>query len=130
MSFDALTSQVQALLNGLWFPSETEAPWTLPTWSLKAIDVSDIRLVLRRDAHAAVTSISLEDLMRQIERRFRGYGEEGKNLIERHRSLITLLQENCDRVQVFRVGEVTVDILVVGEVASDQIILQTQSIET
>ena len=36
----------------------------------------------------------------------------------------------CDRVRVFRVGTVTIDVVIVGETADGYGILQTQSVET
>ena len=125
-----LVTQLKRLIQGLWWPSETEAPWTVPTWTLNDDTAHSIRQALRREANASVTQTSLDDLMAQVNRRCRGYGEEGKAISLQHQVLASFLRDQCDRIQVFRVGEVTVDILIVGETMDGYLILQTQSVET
>lgn len=130
MSKPELAAQVKGLIRGLWFPSETEAPWTVPTWTLTSADATEIRRMLRRAADVAVAEVTLETLIEQVVRRCRGYGDEGTAIARQHQALAKYLHHHCDRVRVFRVGHVTVDILVVGETAEALILLQTQSVET
>jgi hypothetical protein len=130
MSDQDLTRQLKHLIRGLWLPSETEAPWTVPSWTLQDLDPAAMRHALRRDGATPVVEISLDDLMAQIERRCRGYGDEGVAIASQHRALATFLSNQCDRIQVFRIGEVTVDILIIGQTADRLLIVQTQSVET
>lgn len=130
MVLPPLRRQLQAGIQGLWFPSETEAPWTVPTWQLAAVDAAAVRQVLRRDRQTRVTEISIEDLMSQIQRRCQGYGGEGRAITQQHQALFDFLQQIGDRWRVLRVGEVTVDIVVVGETDVGYVALQTQSVET
>ena len=130
MTESELISQLKSHVNGLWLPSETEAPWTVPTWELTTGDEAELLRVLRRAVSTPITEISLEALMTQVQRRCRGYGEEGKQIAQRHRALFESLKTVGDRWRVFRVGEVTVDIVVVGETAAGYVALQTQSVET
>ncbi|RZM82353.1 nuclease A inhibitor family protein [Leptolyngbya iicbica] len=130
MTDTALIAQLKQSIDGLWLPSETEAPWTVPTWELTTGETDELLRVLRRAADTPITEISLPALMAQIERRCRGYGEEGKAIAERHHALFDWLESVGDRWRVFRVGEVTVDVVVVGETAAGYVALQTQSVET
>ena len=125
-----LTAQLKQLTAGLWLPSETEAPWTVPTWTLTTGDAAEIRQVLRRAEDVSVTESSLDELMAQIKQRCRAYGPEGKAIHQQHQTLFDYLQTECDRVRVFRVGTVTIDVVIVGETADGYGILQTQSVET
>ncbi|MGD1931453.1 MAG: nuclease A inhibitor family protein [Leptolyngbyaceae cyanobacterium] len=125
-----LTAQLKQLTAGLWLPSETEAPWTVPTWTLTTGDAAEIRQVLRRAEDVSVTASSLAELMAQVQRRCRAYGSEGQTLHQQHQTLFDYLQGECDRVRVFRVGTVTIDVVIVGETADGYGILQTQSVET
>ncbi|MDB9524991.1 nuclease A inhibitor family protein [Oscillatoria sp. CS-180] len=130
MSIDRLTNRIRTLIQGLWFPSETEAPWTLPTWTLETDRETEIRQRLRRESDAPIRESSVQDLMQQIQRRCRGYGSDGQAIAQQHQTLLELLEKECDRVRVFRIGTITVDILIVSDVASQYIVLQTQSVET
>jgi hypothetical protein len=125
-----LITQLKSLLRGLWLPSETEAPWTMPTWTLESDDATSIRQALRREADAPLAEISLETLIEQVQRRCRGYGDEGKAIAAQHQALAKFLQDHCDRVHVFRVGEVTVDVVIWGKATDEYLVLQTQSVET
>ncbi|MEM1281286.1 MAG: nuclease A inhibitor family protein [Cyanobacteria bacterium P01_H01_bin.152] len=122
--------QLQQHIQGLWFPSETEAPWTVPTWQLSRADAAEIRNVLRREAQTPVTEVALADLTAQVQYRCRGYGAEGVSIAQQHQALFDWLQQTCDRVQVFRVGTVTIDIVVIGITDNHYVALQTQSVET
>ncbi|MEO1095366.1 MAG: nuclease A inhibitor family protein [Cyanobacteria bacterium J06638_28] len=122
--------QISALIRGLWFPSETEAPWTIPTWTLRTTEASDIRRSLHRADGVAIHEITLDDLMNQVDKRCQGYGDEGKAIAQQHHTLARYLKHHCQAVRVFRVGNITVDILLVGETPEDTILLQTQSVET
>ncbi len=130
MSTTELATQLKALIRGLWFPSETEAPWTMPTWSLNSVEASEVRRVLRRAAGVAVSEITLDDLTEQVARRCQGYGDEGQAITQQHRALARCLEHHCDTIRVFRVGHVTIDVLVVGQTDGGHVLLQTQSVET
>jgi hypothetical protein len=68
--------------------------------------------------------------MNQIKRRCQGYGDEGQAIAAQHQALANYLQHHCQPVQVFQVGRITVDILVVGQTNDGYVVLQTQSVET
>lgn len=125
-----LVTQLKSLIRGLWLPSETEAPWTLPSWTLTSADIDSIRQALRREPDTDVTEVALETFVDRIKQRCRGYGDEGKAIAAQHQVLANYLQNHCQQVQVFRVGHVTVDILVIGHTAEGYVVLQTQSVET
>ncbi|MEM6837206.1 MAG: nuclease A inhibitor family protein [Cyanobacteria bacterium P01_C01_bin.120] len=130
MTANQINSELKQRVQGLWLPSETEAPWTVPSWTLQTDNTADLLQVLRRDPETSVTETSLDELMAQIQRQCRGYGAEGNGIAQRHQALFEFLQQIGDRWRVFRVGEVTVDIVVVGETAAGYVALQTQSVET
>lgn len=127
-------AQLNALIRGLWFPSETEAPWTLPTWKLQSMDIGEICRSLRRVPDVAVSQITLEQLLQQVTRRCQGYGDEGIAIAQQHHALANYLNHCCETITVFRVGQVTIDILIVGQVrvedSVEYVLLQTQSVET
>ncbi len=130
MSRSELLIQIKALIHGLWFPSETEAPWTIPTWGLDTVETSAIRRSLRRAGGVAIAEITLADLLVQVDKRCQAYGDEGKAIAQQHHSLARYLQHHCRSVRVFRVGHITIDILLVAETAEGNVLLQTQSVET
>ncbi|NEQ45378.1 MAG: hypothetical protein F6K00_18315 [Leptolyngbya sp. SIOISBB] len=130
MAANQVSSELKRQVQGLWLPSETEAPWTVPTWTLTSSNIPELRQVLWRAPETPVSETSLDELMAQVRQRCHGYGEEGKTIAQRHQELFDFLQQIGDRWRVFRAGEVTVDIVVVGEIDDGYVALQTQSVET
>lgn len=130
MTSTHLNAQLKQYTEGLWLPSETEAPWTVPSWTLSEGDDAEILRVLRRNPQTPIAEISLADLRTQVQRRCQGYGAEGKAIARQHQELFDFLQQQCDRLRVLRVGTVTIDIVIVGATTEGYIALQTQSVET
>jgi len=130
MTAQPLPAQLTQRVQDLWLPSETEAPWTVPSWQLTTGNDAEILQVLRREAPTPVVEISLEALQQQVQQRCRGYGAEGKAIAQQHEALFDFLQERCDRLRVVRVGTAIVDVVIVGTTADGYVALQTQSVET
>lgn len=130
MASPELATQLKALIRGLWFPSETEAPWTLPTWTLASVEPLELRQALRRAADSPVIEITLDTLIEQVAQRCQGYGDEGVAIAQQHQALAQYLNHHCEAVRVFRVGQITIDVLIVGLTLEGHVILQTQSVET
>jgi hypothetical protein len=130
VSITDLKAQLEVLTRELWFPSETEAPWTIAAVLLEGMEEAVLLRSLHRPAGTPIVEMALDDLLHQVAQRCRGYGMEGEAIAQRHRELIQALQEQCSVVKAFRVGEVTVDVIVVGQTEAGAIALQTQSVET
>ncbi|MEM9116402.1 MAG: nuclease A inhibitor family protein [Cyanobacteria bacterium P01_F01_bin.56] len=122
--------QLKRYVDGLWLPSETEAPWTVPTWELATGSETELLRVLRRGSKTPIAEISLDELRAHVQQRCHSYGAAGRSLSQQHQDLFDWLQQTCDRVQVFRVGTVTIDIVVIGIIDNHYVALQTQSVET
>ncbi|MBF2036295.1 MAG: hypothetical protein IGR92_12685 [Leptolyngbyaceae cyanobacterium T60_A2020_046] len=131
MSLPDLIATVTAGIDGLWFPSETDAPWTLLPNAPEPTDGAALRAWLGQPASAPVESLAIADFLAQVERRCRGYGAEGKAIAQRHRDLIAMLRDRCDTLTVWRVGTVTLDVVIIGTLETgDRVALGTQSVET
>ena len=127
---DEVASQLKKHIRELWFPSETEAPWKLPTWEIENSVPPELLQVLHRVPQTPIITSSWTDLMARVQQRCQGYGAEGHKVMQQHQALFEFLHQACNRIQVFRVGTVTVDIVVVGEIDDGYVALQTQSVET
>ena len=94
------------------------------------METSELRRVLRRAGDIAVSEVTLDELIEQVAHRCQGYGDEGEAIAQQHRALAKYLKHHCDTIRVFRVGNVTIDVLVVGQTPEGHVLLQTQSVET
>ncbi|MGD1907796.1 MAG: nuclease A inhibitor family protein [Leptolyngbyaceae cyanobacterium] len=140
MTLADITTQLDCLTQDLCFPSEADTPWQVVVWPESAELTDALLQHLDQPAEASVVSQSLTDLSEQVERRCRGYGAEGKAMVEdrsqrtiaaQHQQLFQYLEDQLSEVQIFRVGEVTVEVVVIGVAETgDWVGVRTQSIET
>lgn len=109
---------IEATIDGLWWMSEADAPWSLQvTETLPEILQDQPKLEL---APFFANAVEVQSW----------YGDEETAQAQKYQTLVELLQQRCSDLAVYRVGEVEVDIYVVGQLESDWIVLQTQAVET
>lgn len=131
MTLDALRDRLDTLLDGLWFPSETEADWAWVSWPDASADVAHLCQHLDLPLTDSATTVTIEDFLALVERRCRSYGSEGKAIAQRHRELLAFCQEHLADIQIVRVGNCTVTVAILGRTDTDEAIaLHTQSVET
>lgn len=108
-----------AAIADLWWVSETDAPWTVEVWSdLTPLTTQTAQTVMPDLFFAA--AIAIQDW----------YCEAEITEAKRYQTLVELLQQHCTNCQVYRVGQVEVEIYVVGQISDHWIVLKTRSVET
>ena len=126
-----LQAQLTEAVAGLTFPSEGEAGWQLAVWSGQLPGAEQLRERLNLDPAAPMTAVTPEEFWRGLERRCRGYGPEGKAMLQRYRQLLDLCQGNLQPFQIWRIGTVTVTVVLLGQGRDGgAIALWTESVET
>ncbi len=134
MSLADITAQLERLTHNLSFPSETDTPWQVMVWpEAPGAEITDaaLRQYLAQPADAPVAPLALGDLTAQVNRRCRGYGAEGEAIAQQHQPLFQYLEAQLSAVQVLRVGQVTVEVVVMGCTETREIVgVRTQSVET
>ena len=109
---DPILKELRAAAKGLLFPSETDAPIEAFAWPGSACppDESVVRANAKIPADAAIEQVTLADLARTIPDECRGAFLPLFGLLAHHLSCTT----------VFKVGEVKIDVYVVGRTADDR----------
>ena len=110
--------EIEATIAGLWWISEADSAWSLQvTETLPEILQDQPKLEL---APFFANAVQVQSW----------YGDEETEQAQKYQALVELLKQNCSDLAAYRVGEVEVDIYVVGQLESDWIVLQTQAVET
>jgi hypothetical protein len=131
MTLDALRDRLNPLLDGLWFPSETEADWAWVAWQDAPADVAHLCQQLDLPLTDPVTTVTAEDFLAQVERRCRSYGAAGNAIAQRYQELVAFCQQHLADMQIVRVGTCTVTVAILGLAdTGEAIALHTQSVET
>lgn len=120
----------QATTDLLW-SSESDYPFEIVSWEL-GIELTPTDLFSNiYDTDLAIESIPLTDLFEPVLTIEDWYEDAELALVNRYTNLLDSINTNLSEVQVFRVGEVEIDIYIIGKTPTGDIIgLKTLSIET
>ncbi len=120
----------QATTDLLW-SSESDYPFEIVSWEL-GIELTPSDLFSNiYDTDLTIESISLTDLFEPVLTIEDWYEQAELDLVDRYTNLLDSINNNLSEVQVFRVGEVEIDIYIIGKTPTGDIIgLKTRSVET
>ncbi len=120
----------QATTDLLW-SSESDYPFEIVSWEL-GIELTPSDLFSNiYDTDLAIKSITLTDLFEPVLTIEDWYEQAELELVDRYTHLLDSINNNLSEVQVFRVGEVEIDIYIIGKTPTGDIVgLKTRSVET
>jgi Nuclease A inhibitor-like protein len=120
----------QATTDLLW-SSESDYPFEIVSWEL-GIELTPSDLFSNiYDTDLEIESITLTDLFEPVLTIEDWYEQVELDLVDRYTNLLDSIDTNLSEVQVFRVGEVEIDIYIIGKTPTGDIVgLKTRSVET
>ncbi len=113
--------------------SETDRPFEVLQWAGQTTPLTPDRVLqwTGKPQDSPVEVRSLDDFFERLMREQDWHSDQERAIAHRFRTLFELLQQHLSNTQVYRIGEIEIDIYIVGETASGNLIaLQTQSVET
>ena len=128
-----LVKVLQDLTNDLLWISETDAPFEVFNWESQSAKLTDQEL-LERTHHpmdTAIETVSFDEFFAATTQDQDWFGMEEKAVAAKYRLLVDLLRQHLSDLKVYRVGEVRIDLYVVGQMQTGEVIgLATQAVET
>ena len=120
----------QATTDLLW-SSESDYPFEIVSWEL-GIELTPSDLFSNiYDTDLAIESITLTELFEPVLTIEDWYEQAELDLVDRYTNLLDSIDNNLSEVQVFRVGEVEIDVYIIGKTPTGDIVgLKTRSVET
>jgi Nuclease A inhibitor-like protein len=132
-SIDAV-EKLKAASEGLNFSSESDYPFEVFIWPGLATDAPlTPEQLLDKTGHSQQTtikSVELDSFFQRATQEQEWYGEAEKQKVAQYRNLLKVLHDNLNNLQVFRVGEIEIDVYILGQCDSDLIGLSTKIVET
>jgi Nuclease A inhibitor-like protein len=125
-----LLEQLQAAIEGLQWMSESDFPFEVVHWSQTA-DLTP-ELLLKLTDHTPETPVQTEAIASFFEVATQSqdwHGPEEAAAVERYRHLLQVLSQ-LRSSQVYRLGEVNVEIYILGTAADRWLGVKTQAVET
>lgn len=118
----------------LYYPSESDEPFTFFEWELPTDKKPDKEIVLEavnKPANTPVEEKEFDAFFSKLTTVKDWYGDEEKEGVKKFEELKKALEDNLKHIQVFRVGEIEVDVYIVGQTPEGKWAgLATKSIET
>ena len=114
----ALTARLEQAIDGLLFPSETDAPLHVFVW--RATVPFSAQALLASAGYGPATPLQTTDLrrfFRPVTTPRAWYGAEEQERMRRFRALRDLLEAELSDITVYKVGTSAIDVYLVGRAA-------------
>jgi Nuclease A inhibitor-like protein len=120
----------QATTDLLW-ASESDYPFEIVAWDRGVEMTPSILFGESIDPDLTIEAIDLTDFFAPALRMEDWYEAEELALVDRYQNLVRTIESNLTDVKVFRVGEIEVEIYIVGKMPDGDLVgLKTQVVET
>ena len=119
--------------DGLLFPSETDAPlepFFCPDEQGSTLTPERLREVADIPKDVRIKAVKLETFFRPATEEREWHNEEERAEARRFQTLVATIESTLHQPKVFRVGEVNIDVYVVGHVEGGWAGLKTKVVET
>ncbi len=131
---DQWYAQLQSALSGLLYRSESDYPLEMIHWarvSDKQVDEEFILLQLGLDAGEKIEEQDAQKFLDECCQMQDWFSESERSMVQNFQILRGLLKQNLRNMRLFRIGELEVTVLLVGEDKnSDLSGFKTTSVET
>ncbi len=129
MTAEIIDRLKQATADLVW-TSESDYPFEVITWS-KGTELTPSALFKDLTTDKSIETIALKDFFAPALETENWYGAEELASVDRYQKLVSTIEANLSEVQVFRVGEVEIEVYIVGKTAAGDLVgLKTQAVET
>ena len=116
---------------GLLLISESDYPFEVVVWSgAGAVTAQNILQQIEKPPETLVKEVDLDSFFQKVTQEQDWYGDEEKANVTKYRNLAQVIKSNLADVKVFRIGEIEIDIYIIGKVDADLVGLKTQVVET
>ena len=130
---DEITAKLKDASSGLVMPSESDYPFEPFLWSdaKESLTPEKILELTNHPQNSPVETVDLPYLFRNLAQEQEWHDEQQKENVGKYRKLLEVLESNLSDIQVFRVGQINIDIYVVGKIESGDLAgLATKVVET
>jgi Nuclease A inhibitor-like protein len=127
-----LLNQLQQACEGLLWLSESDYPWETIYWDhISDLTSETLLQQINRELSTRIEIIALEEFFAQATQKQDWHEAVEIEEVERYQNLVQILQENLQDIKAYEVGEVEIDVYVLGKTNSNTIAgLKTKVIAT
>ena len=129
---DSIATQLKQASKGLFFLSETDAPFEVIHWSAQGeLTPAKLLQLTNHPPDAPLKMLAVDDFFAIATQEEDWHDEEERETVKLFQNLVSVLKQNLSQLQVFRVGSINIDVYIVGATPSgDWTGLSTKLVET
>ena len=133
-SNDELLNKLKLATDGLLFMSESEYPFEVFFWQSKEkqqVDTEFVLSKLNKPSDTKVEFVDLDSFFEVATTEEEWHSKEDKEIVKKYQNLVKIIKENLSDIKVAKLGDIEIDVYIVGQVASGDLAgLSTKIIET
>jgi hypothetical protein len=127
----SLSEKLALAVTDLVWLSESDYPFEVIDWQIESIDPVMLLQQIDRPEDTLVEVVELEAFFATATQEHDWYDESELETVKRYRYLLEILRTNLQEVAVYRVGEIEIEVYILGKTSSNAIAgLKTKMIET
>ncbi|MDX2214624.1 MAG: nuclease A inhibitor family protein [Oculatellaceae cyanobacterium bins.114] len=129
----ALINTLRDAVDDLYYMSESDRPFEVWSWSGQSVPLNSDSLLqgLGKPHDSQVEERSLDTFFERLMREQDWQSDQERAIAQRFRRLFDLIAQNLTNTNVYRIGDIEIDIYIVGQTElGDWIVLHTQAVET
>lgn len=120
--------------DGLYCLSEADYPFEAFLWEDQTKEPLTVERLVQQVGHPQDTPVEVIELVQFFEGSTEEqdwYGPEEKEMVAKYQNLVKTLEDNLQDIKVYRVGEVKIDVYIIGKTGSSALAgLSTKVLET
>jgi hypothetical protein len=127
----SLREKLALAVTDLVWLSESDYPFEIIDWQIESIEPVILLKQIDRPEDTLVEVVELEAFFATATQEQDWYDESELETVKRYRDLVEILKTNLQEVAVYRVGEIEIEVYILGKTSSNAIAgLKTQVVET
>ncbi|MEG5238571.1 nuclease A inhibitor family protein [Microcoleus sp. AT9b-C3] len=129
---DSIATKLKQASEGLFFLSETDAPFEVISWQAQGeLTQAKLLQLVEHPPDALIEVVSVEDFFEVSTQEEDWHEQDERETAKRFQNLVSVLKQNLLQLQVYQVGSVSIDAYIVGVTpGGDWAGLSTKLVET
>jgi hypothetical protein len=126
-----LLNQLRSLTADLVWMSEADYPFEVFIWDdMTKITPEQLNARTGHSPDTPVKVIGVDEFFRPCTTSEDWHNDEEAAEVKRYQELVSFLKQNLKDIQIYRVGEIEIDIYIIGQYSGQLVGLKTKAVET
>jgi hypothetical protein len=123
---------LQEATDGLLWMSESDYLFEVVYWQARSsITPQELLKLTNHSSDTAITTVNFDAFFENVTQPQEWHGELERETVQRYQHLVEILKTHLSDLQVYRVGNIHLDVYIIGKTTSNELAgIATQAVET